>query len=83
MSDLAWVFWESHLVGPSPACDFPPQLVVMEAAGLPAGEGGAGGSGCGGVEGLSGSWIGSPSGFYLSLYVYLACYFHVRYAMHL
>lgn len=73
MSNLAWVWWESHLVGLFPACYFPPQLVVMEAAGLPVGMGvGAGGEG---AEGLFGSWIGSPSGFHLSRHVYLTCFY--------
>ena len=35
MSALAWVFWKSHLVGLTPACSFPPQLVIMGAVGPP------------------------------------------------
>ena len=81
MLDLAWLFWESHLAGLAPACYFPPQLVIMEAAGPPAG---AGGVGCGErAKGFSGSWIGSPSAFHLSLYVHLTCYLHVHCATHL
>lgn len=44
MSNLAWVFWGSQLVGLSPASYFPPHMVATEAAGLRAGGEGVGGS---------------------------------------